>query len=194
VNLIWLFAPDQLSYSRPVKVTVDENTKITIEGPDRQVSRTGRAEFAASTRRNPTKAKAFVTRMSVSFARKARPSISTFMRTEQKHELGLRRRWRIRKRFTGTKRARDERVLHERKYSRAVHRRHRRRHDRGSVDDEQTTPDREKLKANAASAKTVGTLAAQAALAKGSKRVFDRGGARYHGKSKRWRMPREKPV
>ena len=47
------------------------------------------------------------------------------------------------------------------------------------------TPDRDKLAANAKSAKTVGTLAAQAALTKGIKEVvFDRGGARYHGKVK----------
>ncbi len=47
------------------------------------------------------------------------------------------------------------------------------------------TPDREKLKANAISAKTVGLLAAQAALGKGIKQVvFDRNGARYHGKVK----------
>ena len=46
-------------------------------------------------------------------------------------------------------------------------------------------PDRDKLAANAVSAKSVGTLAAQAALAKGIKAVvFDRGGARYHGKVK----------
>jgi large subunit ribosomal protein L18 len=48
-----------------------------------------------------------------------------------------------------------------------------------------TTPDRDKLAANAASAKTLGALAAQAAIAKGIKQVvFDRGGARYHGKVK----------
>ena len=48
-----------------------------------------------------------------------------------------------------------------------------------------STPDREKLVANAASAKTLGALAAQAALDKGIKQVvFDRGGARYHGKVK----------
>ena len=47
------------------------------------------------------------------------------------------------------------------------------------------TPDKEKLAANAASAKTLGTLAAQIALGKGIKQViFDRGGARYHGKVK----------
>ena len=42
-------------------------------------------------------------------------------------------------------------------------------------------PDRDKLAANVASAKTIGKLAAEAALAKGIKAVvFDRGGARYH--------------
>ena len=47
------------------------------------------------------------------------------------------------------------------------------------------TPDREKLAANVTSAKTIGTLAAKAAIDKGIKAVvFDRGGARYHGKVK----------
>jgi len=47
------------------------------------------------------------------------------------------------------------------------------------------TPDRDKLVANAVSAKTVGALAAQTAIGKGIKQVvFDRRGARYHGKVK----------
>jgi len=47
------------------------------------------------------------------------------------------------------------------------------------------TPDRDKLGANVKSAKTIGTLAAKTALDKGIKQVvFDRGGARYHGKIK----------
>jgi len=42
-----------------------------------------------------------------------------------------------------------------------------------------------KLGANAASAKRIGQLAAEAAKAKGIQQVvFDRGGARYHGKVK----------
>lgn len=48
-----------------------------------------------------------------------------------------------------------------------------------------TTPDREKMGANVTSAKTIGTLAAKTAMDKGIKQVvFDRGGARYHGKVK----------
>jgi len=47
------------------------------------------------------------------------------------------------------------------------------------------TPDRDKLGANVKSAKSIGTLAAKAAIDKGIKQVvFDRGGARYHGKVK----------
>src|SRR5437763_16785964 len=47
------------------------------------------------------------------------------------------------------------------------------------------TPDRDKMAANAVSAKTLGALAAQGALAKGIKQVvFDRSGARFHGKVK----------
>lgn len=43
----------------------------------------------------------------------------------------------------------------------------------------------QKLAANVASAKTIGGTAAQAAIEKGIKAVvFDRGGARYHGKVK----------
>ena len=46
-------------------------------------------------------------------------------------------------------------------------------------------PDRDKLRANVASAKRIGTLAAEAAKSKGIKAiVFDRSGAKYHGKVK----------
>ena len=108
------------------------------------------------------------------------------MRTEQKHELALRRRWRIRKKITGTK---DRPRMSVCFTNENIHVQF--------IDDNagvtlaaasttsKAMPDREKLSANAASAKTVGTLAAQAALGKGIKEVvFDRGGARYHGKVK----------
>ncbi len=46
-------------------------------------------------------------------------------------------------------------------------------------------PSESRLKANVDSARRLGTIAAQAALAKGIKAVvFDRGAARYHGKVK----------
>lgn len=108
------------------------------------------------------------------------------MRTEQKHQLSLRRRWRIRKKITGTKERPRMSVCFT---NENIHVQF--------IDDtagvtlaaasttSKTTPDREQLAANAASAKTLGALAARAALGKGIKEVvFDRGGARFHGKVK----------
>jgi large subunit ribosomal protein L18 len=52
-------------------------------------------------------------------------------------------------------------------------------------------PDREKLAANAASAKRLGAVAAEAAKAAGIRQVvFDRGGASITAKSKPWPTPR----
>jgi len=108
------------------------------------------------------------------------------MRTEQKHELAVRRRWRIRGKISGTKERPRMSVCFTQKNIHVQF-----------IDDHagvtlaaasttgKTTPGRESLAANAASAKTLGTLAAQAALSKGIQTVvFDRGGARYHGKVK----------
>ncbi len=108
------------------------------------------------------------------------------MRTEQKHQLALRRRWRIRKKVSGTRERPRMSVCFTNKN---IHIQF--------IDDvagvtlaaasttSKATPDRDKLAANAASAKTLGTLAAQTALGKGIKEVvFDRGGSRYHGKVK----------
>jgi len=108
------------------------------------------------------------------------------MRTEKKHKLALHRRWRIRQKISGTK---DRPRMSVCFTNKNIHIQF--------IDDatgvtlvaasttSKATPDREKLAANAASGKTLGTLAAQAALGKGIKRVvFDRGGARYHGKVK----------
>jgi large subunit ribosomal protein L18 len=108
------------------------------------------------------------------------------MRTEQKHELAVRRGWRVRKKISGTK---DRPRMSVCFTNHNIHVQF--------IDDQagvtlaaasttsKATPDREKLAANATSAKTVGTLAAQAAIGKGIKVVvFDRGSARYHGKVK----------
>ena len=108
------------------------------------------------------------------------------MRTEQKHKLALKRRWRIRKKVSGTKERPRMSVCFSQKNIHVQF-----IDDTAGVTIAATSttgkgiPDRDKLAANAASAKTVGTLAAQAALGKGIKEVvFDRGGARYHGKVK----------
>src|ERR1051326_3945937 len=108
------------------------------------------------------------------------------MRTEQKHKLAQRRHWRVRKKISGTK---DRPRMSVCFTNKNIHVQF--------IDDtagktiaasstiSKATPDREKLAANAASAKTLGALAAQAALGKGIKEVvFDRSGARYHGKVK----------
>ena len=108
------------------------------------------------------------------------------MRTEQKHRLGQRRHWRIRKKVSGTKTRPRMSVCFTNKNIQVQF-----------IDDtagktlaatstlSKATPDRDKMAANAASAKTIGTLAAQAALGKGINQVvFDRGSARYHGKLK----------
>jgi large subunit ribosomal protein L18 len=108
------------------------------------------------------------------------------MRTEQKHKLALKRHWRIRSKVSGTKDRPRMSVCFTQKNIHVQF-----------IDDvarvtlasasttSKATPDRDKLAANAASAKTLGALAAQAALGQGIKQVvFDRGGARYHGKVK----------
>ncbi len=108
------------------------------------------------------------------------------MRTEQKHKLALKRRWRIRQKVTGTKERPRMSVCFTNKNIHVQF-----------VDDvarvtlaaasttSKSTPDKDKLAANAASAKTLGALAAKAALEKGiSQVVFDRGGAPFHGKVK----------
>ena len=108
------------------------------------------------------------------------------MRTEQKQKLAIRRRWRVRQKVSGTNGRPRMSVCFTNKNIHVQF-----------IDDElgrtlaatstksKATPDREKLAANAVSAKTIGILAAQTAIAKGIKQVvFDRGGARYHGKVK----------
>jgi large subunit ribosomal protein L18 len=108
------------------------------------------------------------------------------MRTEQKQKLHQLRKWRIRNKISGTSERPRMSVCFTQKN---IHIQF--------IDDlkgvtiaaasthSKSTPDRDKLGANVVSAKSMGTIAAQAALAKGIKEViFDRNGARYHGKVK----------
>ncbi len=104
------------------------------------------------------------------------------MRTEKKHQLKQLRHWRIRNKLSGTK---DRPRMSVCFTNENIHVQF--------IDDDagvtlaatsttgKSTPDRDKLSANVSSAKIIGKLAAEAALAKGIKQVvFDRGGARYH--------------
>ena len=106
------------------------------------------------------------------------------MRTEKKHQLKQLRQWRIRNKVSGTKERPRMSVCFT---NENIHVQF--------IDDQagvtlaaasttgKAAPDRDKLAANVASAKVIGKLAAEAALAKGIKTVvFDRGGARYHQK------------
>ena len=108
------------------------------------------------------------------------------MRTEKKHRLEQLRHWRVRKKVSGTKDRPRMSVCftNEHIYVQFI--------DDGAgktlasaCTTSKATPDREKLAANVTSAKSIGALAARLALDKGiSQVVFDRGGARYHGKVK----------
>jgi large subunit ribosomal protein L18 len=104
------------------------------------------------------------------------------MRTEQKHKLAQLRHWRLRRKIQGTKERPRMSVCFTNKNIHVQF-----------IDDAagltlaaistrgKGTPDRENLAANVASAKVIGKLAAEAALAKGIQAVvFDRGGSRYH--------------
>jgi len=104
------------------------------------------------------------------------------MRTEQKHKLAQLRHRRVRRKVRGTReRPRmSVRFTNENIYVQFVD-----DHAGTTLAAASTTsksaPDRDQLAANVASAKVIGKLAAEAALAKGIKTVvFDRGSARYH--------------
>lgn len=108
------------------------------------------------------------------------------MRNEKKQELARRRHWRVRQKVSGTRERPRMAVCFtgENIYVQFVD------DVAGATIASASTrhkalPDREKLAANVSGAKVVGSLAAKAALEKGIKAVvFDRGGARYHGKVK----------
>jgi len=105
---------------------------------------------------------------------------------KSKHQLAQLRHWRVRKKISGTKERPRMSVSFT---NQNIHVQF--------IDDvaritlaaasstSKEAPNREKLAANVASAKAVGTLAAKAAIDKGIKQVVcDRGGARCHGKVK----------
>ena|ERR1051325_1419432 len=104
------------------------------------------------------------------------------MRTEKKQKLEQLRHWRVRKKVTGTG-ARPRMSVcftNENIYVQFID-------DLKGVTlasactTSKAMPDRDKLASNVSGAKTIGKLAAEAALAKGIKQVvFDRGGGRYH--------------
>jgi large subunit ribosomal protein L18 len=108
------------------------------------------------------------------------------MRTEKKHRLAERRHWRVRRKVIGTaERPRmSVRFTGQNIYVQFVDDEARRTLAAASTVTKGLA-DRDKLSANAASGKRVGQLAAEAAKAQGiSQVVFDRSGARYHGKVK----------
>ena len=108
------------------------------------------------------------------------------MRVEKKQQLQKLRRWRIRKKVSGTKECprMSVRFTNQNIYVQFI-------------DDQvgktlaststvsKNIPDKEKLSANVKSAQAIGKIAAEVAKAAGINKVtFDRSGARYHGKVK----------
>ena len=108
------------------------------------------------------------------------------MRTQDKQRLQQLRHWRIRKKVVGTaQRPRmSVKFSNEHIYVQFI--------DDGAGKTlasastmHKNTPEKEKIGANVNGAKTIGALAAQAAKAAGINAVvFDRSGAKYHGKVK----------
>ena len=108
------------------------------------------------------------------------------MRIDKKQKLAQLRHWRLRKKVIGTKERPRMSVCFT---NENIHVQF--------IDDaagvtlasastvSKAVPDRDKLAANAVSARQVGALAAEAARSKGIQQVvFDRGTTRYHGKVK----------
>ena len=108
------------------------------------------------------------------------------MRTDKKRDLLKRRRWRIRKKVLGTvERPRmSVRISNKNIYVQFID--DEAGHTVASVSSRgKAVENRDKLAANVDSATQIGKLAGQAAKAAGIETVvFDRNGARYHGKVK----------
>jgi large subunit ribosomal protein L18 len=108
------------------------------------------------------------------------------MRTDKKSRLSQLRHWRIRKKVTGTpERPRmSVRFTGQHIYVQFIDDAAGKTLASASTR-QKDAPDRDKLRANVESAKKIGTVAAVAAKGAGITRVvFDRSGARYHGKVK----------
>jgi large subunit ribosomal protein L18 len=108
------------------------------------------------------------------------------MRTGKKRELSRRRHWRVRQKVTGTlgRPRMSVKFTGENIYVQFID--DEAGHTLAAVSTlNKSVPDNESLGANAADAKRLGKIAAEAAKARGIEQVvFDRGGARYHGKVK----------
>ena len=108
------------------------------------------------------------------------------MRTEKKHRLAERRHWRVRRKVSGTaERPRmSVRFSNQHIYIQFIDDTVGRTLASTSTRAKSIT-DRDQLAANIGGAKRMGALAAAAAKAQGITRVvFDRAGAKYHGKVK----------
>ena len=188
----------QINHELPdqVKVTVDKDTSVTIEGPDKQKVGMVAAELRGFYPVEPHKAKGVGTRgrarapqgrqdRTVIFVKIAAAKTgASNMRTDKKRDLLKRRRWRIRKKVRGTvERPRmSVRMSNKNIYVQFID--DEAGHTLASVSSKaKSVENREKLSANVDSAKEIGKLAGEAAKAAGVETaVFDRNGARYHGK------------
>jgi len=108
------------------------------------------------------------------------------MRTGKKRELSRRRHWRVRQKVTGTlgRPRMSVKFTGENIYVQFID--DEAGHTLAAVSTlNKPVPGGESLAANAAGAKRLGKIAAEAAKTRGIEQVvFDRGGARYHGKVK----------
>jgi len=104
------------------------------------------------------------------------------MRVEVKHERARKRHWRVRKKVFGTPERPRMSVCFTNKHIYVQFIDDTKGVTLASVSTlSRSVPDQEKLGANVRSARIIGRLAAEAALAKGIRKVvFDRGSARYH--------------
>ncbi|MCS7090534.1 MAG: 50S ribosomal protein L18 [Verrucomicrobiota bacterium] len=104
------------------------------------------------------------------------------MRVEIKHEQARKRHWRVRKKVVGTADRPRMSVCFTNKHIYVQFIDDTRGVTLAAVSTrDRLIPNRDKLAANVSSARVIGRLAAEAALAKGIRKVvFDRGSARYH--------------